>query len=698
MADIIFTGEFTDDAGNDCKVDIHKVGYSGASAALVMGSNPVTIKTVGSNDSKFQHIVPTEAYIEVVSSSFLQFIDFFTLTQKTFYVDIYRGTSLIWQGWVNPEYYTEEFSTSPHTITISAIDGLAELKNVLLPIPEVVALNFKQNALYYIVACLNEIGLITPNRNIHAIINLVAEKYDGTLIPSRILESMYFDFRALQDENGDMYSCYDVLNEILASINARIYQNDFHWVVERIDHKYTDYVVEYYSIGLGTYIGNATENETMALTANLGYGDTIRFKYGTSLEIQPAAKKFIISQNYNIRSNLLPGVSYKLFQPDDFDETDGKLKYWEEYLQHVPHKQDTDIEDCLLIQNGTRTGYLRATVNLEDEGVDDINDLFLAWKHGKVSLILTFDIGKRFPNKISTNYFRAGVNVRGKFTYNYYTLKDKADTNTRSDNPRGVNSGGTTIPAVLRTVYNSNEATFEPSADGYGLIIDLSENDDFISVNYKVNAPPDEELNNFQTAIEFIVSVQECGTDIDSALIGTDDGLLYKNFALYFQENFTEKYARDLENVINEGNVMKPENYEVQFGSTPDNEDNGAMGVLHKHTIFDSNGKILWKFGYTGDTSPYTDLTKTIITIDLSTTYRRPQLMLNGTLLNTTLGIDNNGMLLGKILKDYDDRYYAPLNISYNMRSLEFDSVWICIYDDGTTGEFNDDFNQDFFI
>lgn len=693
MADILYTGEFTDDAGNNCKVDIHKVGYNGSSSALVMGSVPVTIKTIGQGD-KFEHIITTEAYIEVISSVFMQYIDLFTLNQKTFYVKLYRGTSLIWAGWINPEYYTEPFVTYPHTITIHAVDGLAELKNVLLPMPEVIAYNFKQTAIYYIISCLNQVGIISPNRNIRAAIDLVATKYDDTNIFSRILESIYIDFRALQDEDGKMLSCYDVLNEILSALNARIYQHDFHWTIERPYYKYKDYFVEYYSIGLGTYIGSSTENELMPLTANLGWGSTRRFLHAANLELTPAAKRFTIQQTYNTRSNLLRGNSYKLFQESDFES--GILKYWTYYTGAIEHCRDAEIEDCLRIK-GTYLSVLNAldcVVELEDEGVDNIDILFKAWKAGRVSLVLAFDVSKRFANKDSSETFNASVQLFGHFSGNNYRLKDKATT---SFTILGQSSQRARVGLFAKTNYDGSEGTFEPAAGLDNITIDLAGKDDFVSVNYKVNAPPDEELNNLQTYLHFTVRLIPCVTNLLESQVGDSDGLLYKNMRLFFQENFTETYERDLITEVSSDNILEPEEYKVKFGNTPDNANCNSWGALHKTVFFDNNNKILRKWGYTGDTMPVADLTESIIMTDLYTTYRRPGIILNGNLLNTTLGIDNNGMLLNKILQDYDNRYYIPTDISYNMRSLEFESKWLCIRDESGTGEFNDDFSDDFF-
>jgi hypothetical protein len=697
MAGIVYKGEFTDDAGNNCSVCIYDTRkVSDSITTIEMGSTPVIIKTIGDSDSKFQHILPTEAYIEVVSSSFLQFIDFFTLYQKTFYVYINRGAELIWAGWINPEYYTEAFVTYPHTITIHAIDGLAELKNIPFPEPEVVALNFKQSVIYYITECLKLTGLYEYSRAVNVAVNIVAQQHDNTIISSRIFENVYIDFRALQDDEGEMFSCFQVLEEILAAFDARLYQDKYSWHITRVDQKYTNYTVESYIIYSGVYSASSTANVVTSLTANLGVGSTLRFLHPANLEIQPAAKKFTLKQSYNSRANLFPSVSYKMFKGGDFDETTGKLKFATEYNGGLDHCRDEVIDDCLRIK-GIYLSLLNAIeikTEIQNEGSDDINALIAAWAAGRITLVFSFDVSKRFTQKESSDTFAANIQLFGNFSGSIYRYKDDAEQNI---NILGQKTK-TKVGLTLKTSKSAN-GSFKPLADLGTITVDMAGSDDFVTVVNKIAAPPDNELTGAQTYLQFYLHLFPCATDLTEEQVSPSDGLMFKNMNIFFTENFTETYEREIETTINASNVLVPDDYEVKFGNTPDNANCNSWGVLHKSVLFDENGDVLRNWGYNPTTKYIWDITEGILVNDLYTTYNRPKFILNGTLLNTTLGTGTGkGYLLDKVLKDYDNRYYVPMSVNYNMRTLEIESKWICIRDEGTTGEFNDDFSEDFFI
>lgn len=695
LSTIIYTGEWTDDAGNDCTVYIHKVGYNGESATLTMGSVPVVIQTIGDNDNKFQHIVPTEAYINVVSNSFLQFVDFFTSPQKTYYIEIYRGIALIWTGWVNPEYYTEAFVTYPHEVSIHAVDGLSELKNIPFPIPGYTSSDYQQNAIYYIAKCLYQTGLgLTSGRYIMTAINLCAEKYDGTLISTRILEHIYFDYRSFQDDDGVFQSCWEVLNEILSALGARCYTDAYYWRIHRVDHRWENHTLEAYTLA-GVYFNSyADQSAAISLTANLGWGSTMRFEHPASLEIQPAAKQFIIEHDYGMRPNLLHGTSYKLFGDNDFNA--GAARFWTANGS-IEHTKDDDIENCLRIKDiyYAGTDYLQSdNVNVEEMGVGNLSNLFNGWVAGRVSLIFSFEVGKRFAAKESSKNFVANLKLYANFSGTAYYGSNEADSNYTL---LGQDSPGKGLS--VKSVYNDSKGAFTPVADLDSISIDIADSDDFMSVALEFNAPPDAELGNSQTYLIFGVILYACACNLDPADVEDTDGLLFRNMRLYFRENYAEKFEREIVTVCDTDNILEPEAYPVKFGNAPDPSNSNAWGVLTRHVIFDADGEVIRNWGYRPDTMPVSDLTSFIIMNDLFTTYRRPVYLLRGNLLNS-LFTENDayGYLLDKVLQDYDSRYYMPLMVRYDMRSCFVDSAWLCIRDDSGTGEFNDDFSDDFFI
>jgi hypothetical protein len=102
-------------------------------------------------------------------------------------------------------------------------------------------------------------------------------------------------------------------------------------------------------------------------------------------------------------------------------------------------------------------------------------------------------------------------------------------------------------------------------------------------------------------------------------------------------------------------------------------------------------------FGKGAGGSPTFNLVFSVLANDLELAYRIPKFKLRGTIIDTTYGDSTGGVDFRTILKDYDDRYYYPTGLSYNVKESTVSGEWVQMYDgSGTTGEFNDDFSDDF--
>src|SRR5665648_328271 len=96
MADIVYKMFFDEYNGAECTVYIKKTGYAGAETQVDGGPEPCIIKMPAEGDSKFVHIKSTECVLQLVSTSSLQYLSLFTSPVKTYYVEVKRGTELIW--------------------------------------------------------------------------------------------------------------------------------------------------------------------------------------------------------------------------------------------------------------------------------------------------------------------------------------------------------------------------------------------------------------------------------------------------------------------------------------------------------------------------------------------------------------------------------------------------------------------------
>lgn len=99
---------------------------------LTADSSPLEISYSGSFENIYEPVIGSGATIRVVASP-LSLLDLFTEDPQRYVVKIYNGAVLMWQGFVNSEIYSENYSYSNELqvpITIQCNDGLQVLENI----------------------------------------------------------------------------------------------------------------------------------------------------------------------------------------------------------------------------------------------------------------------------------------------------------------------------------------------------------------------------------------------------------------------------------------------------------------------------------------------------------------------------------------------------------------------------------------
>lgn len=726
---LIWKSTFDDSMGNECRLELRKVGYSGEVTEVDGGAVPCILRMSQEGDSKFEHFKPTEAVIELISSTSLQYLNLSISPNKTYWLQIYRASDLIWQGWVNPEYYTEPLAPPPYTTTITATDGLAELKNIPFPWPGLSA--YKFSFIYYIAKCLEQIGFDQDIKIANDI--TITTTADGE-VTSRVLEYMYIDYRALRDEDtGEFWSCYEVLYEILSTLNARIYQCNNTWYIDRLDQKHAAVNYEKYLYS-ATYHSTASVDPVVALTAHVGWGTDIRFINSPAmLEVRPAYKGYTIEQDFGNRKNILKASNFDgLFLDDDFT-TDTNLTFWDEdkgtstaLVQKVTLTEETVLLMKPIPYANTQvpsfTAYIKpietgspasAFVWVSTEGVSDESAL-MQWIYGYGVCRLNYSIFANMETYYESepklrSYVRVYINCSGTI-YRLYTDQDSVMTDP--DNYEWVEA-----TAGVPVTYSESHISVTPHKSSW------------TEVNLNLRFPEDE-LGNTQTYVGFLVEISS--PNLSAGLLTTEgDGLYYKEVKLYFvdgtdsdiidtsegrriaekilkvkldQSRVAEKtkkveFIRELPYTISVNNILEPEsNYMVKFGDTPPPFDTDGYGLVNRYVIFDSAGNAINDFGTSAGTM-YTSLIAQVLDADLLVTYRQPLFVLRGTIIDTTLADQDVGISFYKVLKDYNDRYYFPTGLEYNLKEMTYSGEWVQFWSEATEGaEFNDDFNEDFWI
>lgn len=120
-----YVGYFRDTNDVLCTVKFLKKGYIGESEELLLADNPVTINF--NADSIFKPIKYSGCSINVLTN---KIVELYTGKITDIRVEIYRGPDLLWQGFVSPNIYNQEYYSELDSMTIEAIDCLSVLKYI----------------------------------------------------------------------------------------------------------------------------------------------------------------------------------------------------------------------------------------------------------------------------------------------------------------------------------------------------------------------------------------------------------------------------------------------------------------------------------------------------------------------------------------------------------------------------------------
>ncbi len=114
--------KFESAAGTTREIRVLKDGYSGDPIQRSLGRAPVLKK----NDGGTVRGTSLEFYAECSVDG--EFTEFYTSDPKEYRVDLYAGSTLLWQGYITPELYSEPDIAPPYDVQVIATDGIGELK------------------------------------------------------------------------------------------------------------------------------------------------------------------------------------------------------------------------------------------------------------------------------------------------------------------------------------------------------------------------------------------------------------------------------------------------------------------------------------------------------------------------------------------------------------------------------------------
>ena len=262
--------------GSATRIEVLKNGYSGSAIQRPLGAAPVLRQQFSGCVAGSSLAFTPECRVDG------EFSQFYTTDAKEFRVDLYRNNVKIWSGFIVPELYSEPDIAPPYDVSITAADGLGELKRYdFLPLGKSTIQALFVNLLSYT-------GQSLP---VHFISSL---NYTGVSAAAFFLNT-YMDIDYKAGEN-----CYDVLQYLLATFHARICYYAGAWLIAREnDITFTN--------GKPAYINESGQAASydgglMEITA-MGEGGLWPVDF-TSSNVDPALRSIEVEAPWNLKSGL----------------------------------------------------------------------------------------------------------------------------------------------------------------------------------------------------------------------------------------------------------------------------------------------------------------------------------------------------------------------------------------------------------
>jgi hypothetical protein len=255
--------ESTSDVFGEIVLYILQNNYTGDIIELEgVGRNWITLNIGGNTKDITDVVLSSNLQFDFYVKEDFQTIEFGDSQPYSFLVELIRpdeigdGYEIIWQGWIKPEEYYETYTNTPYVASVTATDGLEELKSIKYENITGSGLLFDQ-----LVKCLRETKidlLIYESINLYDV-SMATLNSSSPLLQASVDNTSYFEI-------SEDVTYYDVLVAILRPFFSRIYQYKG-WRIENIDGKKASYRERVYNFN-GASFGNSLINPLVELDNN----------------------------------------------------------------------------------------------------------------------------------------------------------------------------------------------------------------------------------------------------------------------------------------------------------------------------------------------------------------------------------------------------------------------------------------------
>ena len=331
-------------------------GWGGGITTLTPAANPAVF--TWNQSDKYQTVIGSTAEIKLVYESAID--ELYTEESQDIRLTAYRNAALFWQGFLSPGQYFRQFNQPVHTVTLTASDGLGELKGMkfvgLLDAPYY----YSKTEIEIVATILQKTGL---TQTIYDTIDVFEDGYAVTATDSPLEQTYIWPERYWDELTDNSDNCYTVLVDILKKYGASVRYSTGHWYLLRPNAFSAREDISY---RVFTYAGVYSSNSTFTSYNTI---DTDMFYIYANQEVSklPGVGSAQVTLTPGKRTNDLKNGSF-----DDFTWNGSDPYYW---TNSGATYDDTKIVDALTLYTNEAatqpTNYIYSEI-IRYEGVKSI--------------------------------------------------------------------------------------------------------------------------------------------------------------------------------------------------------------------------------------------------------------------------------------------------------------------------------------
>lgn len=443
------------------RIDILKRDYVGSIETVKTSRSPIIVKYEGDNEDKFKTIISSRATVSLKAESEYQFSEIFTGDEREFivclYIDKGEGYELEWKGYVIQEGTQEDYSAPPYDFSIMATDGIVDIKE---PFNGGTTIKGTMSLIKILSRCLYSTDL---NFNIRSFINRFEVNHDQEESDDPLAQT-FFNTYFLNE-----YTNIQVVDEILKTFGARIYQSRGVWNVISIEDSVSESIPYREFDSLGTYVTNGTLN----LQKHIKFPDqsnALWFSSRPLLRIRPGYKRVKIVHDLNLINNLF---FEGRFDEDDFNTTTNlfdnigmSLDGSGIYFGISKNTKDQEVKESLFLDFSNADLLSTASIYTNEKEIDSIpgSDVFkFAFDYYIDSLFYPEYIRFDWSLQLGTGYLQGNSSFNPSSLRVFNTLyNENFDSNEKFEitfKAPYVFSGNTKISIALKANHPYDAST-----------------------------------------------------------------------------------------------------------------------------------------------------------------------------------------------------------------------------------------------